>query len=212
MTHPADLISGFHRFRQQHFGETDALYKQLVQDGQTPKILMVACCDSRVDPSLIMECAPGDLFVIRNVANLIPPAEDSDYGRHGTSAALEYGVRILEVEHIIILGHSHCGGIRALLTGKGVGTEGASYVSSWMRVAEEARQIVLKKYPQTNEGIRERACEQQAILCSLDNLMTFGWVQERVAAGTLALHGWYFDIEQGQLLRYDATNCCFEVA
>jgi len=159
-----------------------------------------------------MECAPGDLFVIRNVANLIPPAEDSDYGRHGTSAALEYGVRILEVEHIIILGHSHCGGIRALLTGKGVGTEGASYVSSWMRVAEEARQIVLKKYPQTNEGIRERACEQQAILCSLDNLMTFSWVKERVAAGTLALHGWYFDIEQGQLLRYDATNCCFEVA
>lgn len=91
---------------------------------------MVACCDSRVDPSLIMECAPGDLFVIRNVANLVPPAEESDYGRHGTSAALEYGVRILGVEHIIVLWHSHCGGIRALLDGKAAGTEGTSYVSS----------------------------------------------------------------------------------
>ncbi|MDP2760526.1 MAG: carbonic anhydrase [Sideroxyarcus sp.] len=211
MTRPVDLISGFHRFRQQHFGEADALYRQLVQDGQTPKILMVACCDSRVDPSLVMDCAPGDLFVIRNVANLIPPAEDSDYGRHGTSAALEYGVRILGVEHIIVLGHSQCGGIRALLAGNGVSTDGTSYISSWMRVADEARQAVLKKQPQMNEDERERACEQQAILCSLDNLMTFSWVREGVAAGTLGLHGWYFDIQHGQLLQYDAANRRFEV-
>ena len=206
MTRPADLIAGFHRFRKEHFGEADALYKQLVQDGQTPKILMVACCDSRVDPALVMDCAPGDLFVIRNVANLIPPAEDSDHGRHGTSAALEYGVRILGVEHIIVLGHSHCGGIRALLAGNGVRQEDTSYVSSWMRVAEEARKMVLNRHPPLHEDERERACELQAILCSLQNLMTFSWVREGVAAGTLALHGWYFDIEHGQLLQYDEVN------
>ncbi len=85
MTNPGDLIAGFHRFREQHFADDDALYKQLVQDGQTPKILVVACCDSRVDPALVLDCAPGDLFVIRNVANLVPPAESRDSGRHGTS-------------------------------------------------------------------------------------------------------------------------------
>lgn len=211
MTSPAGLIAGFHRFRQDHFGETDALYKQLVQDGQTPKILMVACCDSRVDPALVMDCAPGDLFVIRNVANLIPPAEDSDQGRHGTSAALEYGVRILGVEHIIVLGHSHCGGIRALLAGNGVSPDDTSYVSSWMRVAEEARKTVLSRQPPLQEDERERACELQGILCSLQNLMTFSWVREGVAAGTLVLHGWYFDIEHGMLLQYDAANRRFGV-
>ncbi|GAB1232435.1 carbonic anhydrase [Ferrigenium sp. UT4] len=210
MTNPAELISGFHRFRQKHFGAADALYKQLVQDGQAPKILVVACCDSRVDPALVMECAPGDLFVIRNVANLIPPAEDSDHGRHGTSAALEYGVRILGVEHIIVLGHSHCGGIRALLAGNGVSTEKASYVGNWMGVAEAARQKVLKRHPQLKQNELERACEQEAILCSLDNLETFGWVRDGVATGTLALHGWYFDIEQGQLLQYAAARGQFE--
>ncbi|GAB4116426.1 MAG: carbonic anhydrase [Sideroxydans sp.] len=210
MTSPAELISGFHRFRQQHFGAADALYKQLVQDGQAPKILVVACCDSRVDPALVMECAPGDLFVIRNVANLIPPAEDSDHGRHGTSAALEYGVRILGVEHIIVLGHSHCGGIRALLAGNGVSTEKASYVGNWMGLAEAARQKVLQRHPQLKQNALERACEQEAILCSLDNLGTFSWVRDGVATGTLALHGWYFDIEQGQLLQYAAARGQFE--
>lgn len=208
MTSPADLVSGFHRFRQQHFGEADALYKQLVQDGQTPRILMVACCDSRVDPSLVMKCAPGDLFVIRNVANLVPPAEDSDQGRHGTSAALEYGVRVLEVEHIIILGHSHCGGIRAMLDG--VKAEETSYVRSWMRVAEAARKAIMVGQPQLTQAERARMCEQQAILCSLENLMTFSWVREGVSAGTLQLHGWYFDIEHGQLLQYDSVKRSFE--
>lgn len=209
MTSPNDLIAGFRRFREEHFADDDALYKQLVQDGQTPKILVVACCDSRVDPALVLDCAPGDLFVIRNVANLVPPAESRGGGRHGTSAALEYGVRVLGVEHIIVLGHAHCGGIRSLLKGGGAG-EQATYINSWMRVAEEAQKKVDSEMPEAAFEERERACEQQAILSSLDNLMTFGWIRDGVATGKLALHGWYFDIEHGQLLRYDTTTREFQ--
>lgn len=210
MTSPNELIAGFHRFREEHFADDDALYKHLVQDGQTPKILVVACCDSRVDPALVLDCAPGDLFVIRNVANLVPPAESRSGGRHGTSAALEYGVRVLKVEHIIVLGHAHCGGIRSLMNGGSASGGEPTYISSWMRVAEAAQQKVIEGLPQATREEQERACEQQAILSSLENLMTFGWIKEAVTAGTLALHGWYFDIEHGQLLRYEVATRAFK--
>lgn len=206
MTGPNDLIAGFQRFREQHFADDDALYRQLVQEGQTPNILVVACCDSRVDPALVLDCAPGDLFVIRNVANLVPPDENRIGGRHGTSAALEYGVKILGVEHVIVLGHAHCGGIRALMSGSGIEDGQESFINSWMRLAEQARDKVLDDLPGALEHERERACEQQAILTSLQNLMSFDWIRERVADGSLKLHGWYFDIENGQLLQYEADT------
>lgn len=209
MTSPGDLIEGFHRFREQHFTDDDALYRQLVQEGQTPKILVVACCDSRVDPALVLDCAPGDLFVIRNVANLVPPAESRSGGRHGTSAALEYGVSTLGVEHIIVLGHAHCGGIRALMSGRR--TEDAdSFINSWMRLAEDARVEAERELAGATLEERERAIEQRGILGSLDNLKTFSWIRERVEQGTLTLHGWYFDMEHGQLLGYDAATGRFE--
>lgn len=209
MTSPGDLIEGFHRFREQHFTDDDALYRQLVQEGQTPKILVVACCDSRVDPALVLDCAPGDLFVIRNVANLVPPAESRSGGRHGTSAALEYGVSTLGVEHIIVLGHAHCGGIRALMSGRR--TEDAdSFINSWMRLAEDARAEAERELAGATLEERERAIEQRGILGSLDNLKTFSWIRERVEQGTLTLHGWYFDMEHGQLLGYDAATGRFE--
>lgn len=209
MTSPRDLVEGFHRFREQHFADDDALYRQLVQEGQTPKILVVACCDSRVDPALVLDCAPGDLFVIRNVANLVPPAESRSSGRHGTSAALEYGVSTLGVEHIIVLGHAHCGGIRALMCGRRTG-DADSYINSWMRLAEEARAGAERELAGAALEERERAIEQRGILGSLDNLMTFPWIRERVEQGKLTLHGWYFDMEHGELLGYDAATGRFE--
>lgn len=208
MTGPNDLIAGFHRFREQHFTDDDALYRQLVQEGQTPKILVVACCDSRVDPALVLDCAPGDLFVIRNVANLVPPDENRIGGRHGTSAALEYGVKTLGVEHVIVLGHAQCGGIQALMRGSAIDGQ-ESFISSWMRLAEQARNKVLQELPDASSQELERACEQQAILSSLDNLLSFDWIRERVQDGRLTLHGWYFDIEHGQLLQYEPGNSRF---
>lgn len=204
MNTPQQLIQGFRRFRERHFTRDDLLYRQLVEQGQTPKILVVACCDARVDPAIVLDCAPGDLFVIRNVANLVPPSE-SRSGHHGTSAALEFGVRNLGVRHIIVLGHAHCGGIHALIETGGSG-DPDSYISDWMRLVESARAGVEQDMPEASKEVRLRNCEQRAILVSLNNLMTFPWVRERVAKGVLILHGWYFDIERGQLLGHDATT------
>ena len=203
MSSPKQLIEGFARFREKHFAKDDALFRELVEQGQTPKILVVACCDARVDPALILDCAPGDLFVIRNVANLVPPAENQGH-YHGTSAALEFGVRNLGVQNIIVLGHAQCGGIHALLEGSV--TRDDSFIAEWMGIAGAARKQVEQELAGADKKVRHRACEQQAILVSLNNLMTFSWIRERIEHGTLTLHGWYFDIENGQLLGYDAAT------
>lgn len=208
MSSPKLLIEGFSRFRERHFTKDDALFRGLVEQGQTPRILVVACCDARVDPALVLDCAPGDLFVIRNVANLVPPAENQGH-YHGTSAALEFGVRKLNVGHIIVLGHAQCGGIHALLEGA-VQKEDV-FISEWMGIADAARDLVNREYTDADNATRHRACEQQAILVSLDNLETFPWIRERVEQGSLELHGWYFDIERGELLCYNAAARRFEV-
>ena len=207
MNSPQFLIEGFQRFRERHFAEDSVQFQNLVQFGQTPKALVVACCDSRVDPALVLDCAPGDLFVVRNVANLVPPAENQGH-YHGTSAALEFGVKDLAVRHIIVLGHAQCGGIHALLEDSVDKEE--SFIAEWMGIADAAREQVEREHANASSEVRHRACEQQAILVSLDNLRTFSWVRERVEQGELALHGWYFDIERGELLGYDATTGKFE--
>lgn len=207
MDHIEKLVAGFNRFRNDE--RHRALFEHLTQHGQSPKAIVVGCCDSRVDPAIVTDCEPGDLFIIRNVANLVPPFE-TDGSRHGTSAALEFGVRHLEVEHIIVLGHAQCGGIRALLNRPaGADTDG-SFISSWMKVAANARNRVLSRLPDQAPEAQARACEQEAILVSLDNLLTFPWILERVAQKKLTLHGWYFDMEQRELLRYDPDSKRFE--
>ena len=202
------LVEGFQRFREKHYESNDSLYQQLVKEGQTPKTLIVACCDSRVDPALVLDCEPGDLFVIRNVANLVPPVEGRA-GHHGTTAAIEYGVRILGVEHIIVLGHAHCGGITTLVKTGGANVDG-SFIDDWMCLAEEVRSSVMNEMPNATVEEQIRECEQRAILVSLNNLTTFSWVKERVDAGRLTLHGWYFDIEHGQLLSFNNESKIYE--
>lgn len=207
MSSPQQLIAGFQRFRERSLADDNAQFRELVEFGQAPSTLVVGCCDSRVDPALILDCAPGDLFVIRNVANLVPPAENQGH-YHGTSAALEFGVCNLAVQHIIVLGHAQCGGIHALLEGGVAGDD--TFIAEWMRIAETARKKIEQEHAGASSKVRHRACEQQAILVSLDNLMTFPWIRERVEQGRLALHGWYFDIELGALLGYNAAESRFE--
>ena len=190
------LIEGFDRFRKNHF-DSD-LFKRLSKQGQKPKVLVLGCCDSRVDPAIILDCDPGDLFVIRNVANLVPPFEKAGH-YHGTSAALEFGVCDLGIEHIIVLGHAQCGGIRALM--EGASGDGHSFIKSWMKLAESAKERALSKsHASREEAVKE--CEKEGILSSLSNLLTFPWIKARVEDKTLALHGWYFDIGEGTLLVY----------
>ncbi len=209
MSHIEKLVDGFKRFHNHNYQENRALFEQLTRQGQSPKTIVVGCCDSRVDPAIVTDCDPGDLFIIRNVANLVPPFETSG-NYHGTSAALEFGVRHLEVENIIVLGHAQCGGIRALLNqapGKEI-QEG--FISSWMKVASNARNRVLSRMHDESPDKQARACEQEGILVSLDNLLTFPWILERVAQRKLTLHGWYFDMERGELLRYNSDRNHFE--
>jgi carbonic anhydrase len=204
---PQELIEGFKRFRERALTGDNAQFHNLVELGQAPSTLVVACCDSRVDPALILDCSPGDLFVIRNVANLVPPAENQGH-YHGTSAALEFGVRNLKVQHIVVLGHAQCGGIHALLE-RAVSRD-ESFIAEWMDIADAARQHVEREHADADSKTRHRICEQRAILVSLENLRTFSWIRERVELGELALHGWYFDIEGGELLGYNPASRLFE--
>ena len=204
----AKLIDGFKQFQERYFGEESSLFAALKRE-QKPKTLLIGCSDSRVDPALLTGCDPGELFVVRNVANLVPPCEH-DGAHHGVSAALEYAVCCLEVEHIIVLGHSGCGGILALLEGTSQQKTG-EYISKWVEIAGRARDIVKREMADKPADIQAEACEQISVLISLENLLTFPWVRERVEAGTLFLHGWYVDISTGNLFHYMPTTGRFEL-
>jgi len=205
----ARLVEGYRRFRGGYYVAHHEELNALAHQGQSPEVCIVSCSDSRVDPSLILDCQPGELFVIRNVANLVPPCETEGL-YHGTSAALEFAVCALQVSHIIVLGHRHCGGIQALLAGETTYRPRVGFVSAWMRIAHTARASVLARDDLAAPEERSRACEQASIRLALSNLLTFPWISERVEQGTLRLHGWYYDLDQGNLLRVDPATDDFE--
>jgi carbonic anhydrase len=187
------LIAGYRQFRARHWPQQRERFEALALHGQQPRAMVVACSDSRVDPTTVFSAAPGELFVVRNVANLIPPyAPDAAY--HGTSAALEFAVRVLRVPLLVVMGHGLCGGVRALL--EGPPEEASDFVAPWMRIADAARQRALRCEP---AEARQTACERETVRLSLENAMTFPWVREAVEAGRLALHGCRFDIFTGTL-------------
>ena len=186
------LIDGYRRFRSDRWPIERERFERLAS-GQQPRTLVIACSDSRVDPSMIFGAAPGELFVVRNVANLVPPyAPDAAY--HGTSAALEFGVRALQVEHIVVLGHAQCGGARALL--EGTPSNLSDFVGKWLTIGEPARQRALAC---SHRQDRQQACEHEIVRLSLSNLMSYCWIREAVDGGRLSLHGCYFGIATGTL-------------
>jgi carbonic anhydrase len=202
------FIDGISRFQQQHFGDNPELADQLSK-GQKPLALLIGCSDSRVDPALLTDCAPGDLFMIRNVANLVPPYE-KDGGFHGVSSALEYAVCFLQVEHIIVMGHSQCGGINGLMS-MADGSSVGEFISKWVNIAAPARDKVLRELPDESPEEQAHACEKEAILISLRNLQSFPWVKDRISQGKLMIHGWYYNLGTGQLKFYNQLTEQFEV-
>ncbi len=201
------LVAGFKRFHTNYFEGESELFDEL-KEGQSPKTLVVSCSDSRVDPAILTDSAPGDLFVVRNVANLVPPYQpDSAY--HGVSAALEYAVCHLNVAHILILGHSQCGGIGGLMECS-CADELGEFIGHWVDIARPAKEKVLEELANKPKELQARACEQASILLSIDNLLTFPFVKQRVEAGNLSLHGWYFDLQEGALHRYNPSAAEFE--
>ncbi len=192
------LIQGYREFRASQWPERRAMFERLATRGQSPPTMIIACSDSRVDPTMIFNAQPGELFVLRNVANLVPPyAPDAAY--HSTSAALEFAVRVLQVRNLIVMGHAMCGGIKLLLDE--TAAPAGDFLVPWMRIAEPARRRVLERAPADPQA----ECERESVKLSLENLRTFPWIVERAEAGALLLGGAIFDIRTGllQTLRED---------
>lgn len=202
------ITTGFLEFQRGTFQSKRLFFEKLAVK-QQPKVMMVACSDSRVDPAILTNAEAGDLFMVRNVANLVPPC-DLDIGRHGTSAALEFAVVYLEVEHIIVLGHSGCGGIKALLTGDPALDREHTFIHHWMQITDEARRRTLLVARQQPIEVQLRLLTQEAIKTSLANLLSFPWINERVEAGRLRIHGWRFDLEDGNMYVYVPERDSFE--
>jgi carbonic anhydrase len=187
------MIKGYREFRKKYVhGENSAMQK-LAADGQQAQIMVVACCDSRVDPALILQCDPGDLFVVRNVANIVPPFE-KDSGYHGTSAALEFGVCFLKVKHIILLGHSQCGGINALLNA--TQTQENDFISKWVSVIDA----------DIDDKLSADELAKKALNRSYQNCLSFPWIKDKVLTQDLTIHRWFFDIEKGEIFAYDQNK------
>ena len=202
---PDKLLEGYRSFRQGYYEEHKADLGALAE-GQSPTVAIISCCDSRVDPGIVFNATPGELFVIRNVANLVPPYErQGQY--HGTSAALEFAVRHLNVEHVVVLGHAHCGGIKLLLDSETESNESypedAYFLHNWVAIAKPVLQTLPKTADYEDPAERQHDCEKAALKLSLKNLMTFPWIAERVEAGKLQLHGWYYDLATSTIERVE---------
>jgi carbonic anhydrase len=191
------LLAGHARFQSGYYQQHKHLFESLSRDGQAPGAMVIACSDSRVSPEVIFDTAPGEIFVVRNVSNLVPPYAPDD-SNHGTSAALEFAVTALNVRTIVVVGHSQCGGIRALVTGP-EGDHG-DFIESWISIAQRAKQRVCDS-PDSPADFATRCalCERESIRVSLTNLMTFPWIASRVAAGSLTLAGMHFNVQTGEI-------------
>lgn len=204
-----ELTAGYEQFLKQTDPKTQQDYQVLAQEGQSPKVMVIGCCDSRVSPSLIFNEAPGRVFTVRNVANLVPPFE-KDEAHHGTSAAIEFAVTKLQVENIVVMGHSHCGGIAASLQDVLSDGAGESYfIHSWVSIIQSVAAGVAAANPDMAEADLLPLVEKAAIKKSLANLREFPFVAEAMERGTLELHGLYFDIGHAALYALDQDKDAF---
>jgi carbonic anhydrase len=186
------ILEGYNEFRKKYAHGDQSVMQYLSNYGQSPETMIVACCDSRVDPALILQCDPGDLFVVRNVANIVPPYE-VDEAHHGTSAALEFAVCFLGVKNLILLGHSQCGGIQTLLNREKMKND---FITNWVSVIEN----------HDNHSHHADDYAKIALKQSYQNCLTFPWINEKVQQEKLVIHLWFFDIKTGQIFRYSDTH------
>lgn len=187
------LITGYQAFRAKYATGDESIMRSLSINGQKPHIMVVSCCDSRVDPGLILQCDPGELFVVRNVANIVPPFEKDDY-HHGTSAALEFAICFLEVKHLILLGHSQCGGIETLVKGNLLKKD--DFISNWVSIIKDESCLNCEADEYAKIGLEK----------SYQNCLSFPWIKEKVDQNKLKIHLWFFDIKTGQILSDEQKN------
>lgn len=195
---PEKLTDRFRRFKHRHFVPNADQYEELARYGQSPEVMVISCCDSRVDPETIFTAMPGEMFVVRNVANLVPPYETG--GKyHGVSTAIEFAVMNLRVKHLIVMGHSGCGGIKAALDQSAAIQTEAMFISRWMSMLDEARLRVVAAHQMAPTAEKLKLLELEGIKNSIKNLRTFPFVRTEEEKGRLSLHGAYFDIATGTL-------------
>ena len=205
------LVDGARAFRQIEYEGDRSLMARLAQ-GQEPHVLIIACSDSRVDPALLFGARPGDIFVVRVVANLVPPRRPGDATAYAVMAAVEYGVKALGVSHVVVCGHSHCGGIKAAMdVARGQEPPPFECLGPWVALADGACREVLAEESEGERTDAETAtaAEQRSVLKSLSNLRSYAWIHDRVECGDLTLHGWWFDIDTGELMTADAETGFF---
>lgn len=198
------LIEGYREFRDEYLSPGNAAARERIALAQSPKVMVIACSDSRVNPAILTRAGLGDIFTVNNVANIVPPYKEGKGTHHSTSAAIEFAVLHLGVRHIIVLGHSGCGGIGALMAGNTKKREGEySFIEPWMEIVREARIRTLELLPDASPQEQATCCEKEALTVSLKNLESFPWVREGIAAGKLQIHSWYFDIASGDILVHE---------
>lgn len=200
ITFPQHLLEGYKAFATQRLPTEQTRYRDLSVRGQSPEVMVIGCCDSRVSPEVIFDVGPGELFVVRNIANLVPVYQP-DGNAHGVSAALEYAVTVLRIKHIVVLGHAQCGGIRAFVDKIEPLTPG-DFIGKWMQMFIKPGEIVEQRDHETMAQFVERI-EKAAVFRSLENLMTFPFVRKAVDAGQMQLHGAYFGVAEGSLFVLD---------
>jgi len=199
---------GHESFQKIKFNQNKNRFKRLVEEGQNPKALFIGCSDSRVMPAMITGSKPGDLFIIRNIGNFVAPHNpDADF--HATASAIEYAVSILEVSDIIVCGHSHCGAISALFKEIKETPENIHTIK-WLELGNEAKKVGLLAYRDADKEVMLRYTERISVIYQLDNLLTYPAVKRKVEEGTLFLHGWHYDIEDGHIDYYDDENYEFK--
>lgn len=203
------LISGIHKFRQDQLGRYQELFQRLSKEGQNPHTLFITCSDSRVLAELITQSQPGDLFVVKNVGNIVPPSNVSG-STNSTAAAIEFAVQTLEVKDVVVCGHSFCGAMTALLDG--VKEEGAMpHLKEWLEIASPVRKLIERDYQHLDQDEQLTAAAEENVLFALENLHTYPIVAERLAEGKLRLHGWFFKIATAEMFAYDHASQQFQL-
>lgn len=203
------LIAGVHRFRQEEFGNYRSLFRKLSREGQNPHTLFITCSDSRVLAELITQSKPGDLFVVKNVGNIVPPASAMG-GTNSTAAAIEFAVESLRVSDIVVCGHSQCGAM-AVLLGAAPAPSGAPHLNAWLELAAPVREIVRRDYPfLQSEYERQSAAAEENVLFALENLRAYPGVRRRLREQSLRLHGWFFKIATAELFAFDPGAAQFK--
>lgn len=203
------LISGIHRFRKEYWSENRELFERLAEHGQSPEALFLTCCDSRVIPTVITHGQPGDLFIVKNMGNFVPPYSENPLDGSGVAAAIEYAVEHLRVRDLIVCGHSDCGAIQALYKDRSAFAS-TPHIAEWLRNGERTLEVVSANYPRMTREEKLAIASEENVLVQMENLRTYPVVMNAAREGRLHVHAWFFEIGTGRVYAYDPEKGQYE--